>query len=162
MDPQWYKTQFIEKLVAITPAPRSHLVRWGGVFASASPYRKKIVLRPEISKGFKFEKDDTSSETEKGKDSYKKSSWARLLSKVFGIDVLKCECGSELKPVSAILKGDEIKRYLRHLGLDTDPPKLEETGTEEKRVTFSLFEAASYEKESVQAHPEEFPVINHD
>ena len=23
----------------------------------------------------------------------------------------KCECGSELKPVSAILKGDEIKRY---------------------------------------------------
>ena len=81
---------------------------------------------------------------------------------MFGVDVLKCECGSELKPVSAILKGDEIKRYLRHLGLDTDPPKLEETGTEEKRVTFSLFEAASYEKESVQAHPEEFPVINHD
>ena len=93
------------------PAPRNHLVRWGRVFASASPYRKKIVPRPEISKGFKFEKDEASSETEKVKENFKKSSWARLLSRVFGIDVLKCECGSELKPVSAILKGDEIKRY---------------------------------------------------
>ena len=87
------------------------------MFASASPYRKKIVLRPEICKGFKFEENEASSEidTEKVKDNYKKSSWARLLSRVFGVDVLKCECGSELKPVSAIIKGDEIKRYLRHL-----------------------------------------------
>ena len=81
---------------------------------------------------------------------------------MFGVDVLKCVCGSELKPVSAILKGDEIKRYLRHLGLDADPPTLEETETEDKSITLSLFEADSYEKESVQAHPEEFPVINHD
>ena len=72
-------------------------------------------------------KDEGSSEidTEIGKESFKKSSWARLLSRVFGVDVLKCECGSELKPVSAILKGDEIKRYLRHLGLDADPPDQE-------------------------------------
>ena len=82
--------------------------------------------------------------------------------RVFGIDVLKCECGSELKPVSAILKGDEIKRYLRHLGLDAYPPELEETETKDKSVAVSLFEADSYEKESVQAHPEEFPIINHD
>ena len=130
-------------------------MRWGGVFVSASPFRKKIVLRPEISKGFKFEKDEASPETEKDKENLKNSSWARLLSRVFGIDVLKCECGSELKPVSAILKGDEIKRYLRHLGLDADPPDLAETETEDKSASVSLFEAASYEEE-------EFPVINHD
>ena len=62
---------------------------------------------------------------------------------MFEIDVLKCECGSELKPVSAILKGDEIKRYLRHLGLDGDPPSLEETETEDKSASVSLFEADS-------------------
>ena len=139
-------------------------MRWGGLFASASPYRKKIVLRPEVSKGFKFEKNEASSEIHKEnlKESFKNSSWARLLRGVFGVDVLKCDCGSGLKPVSAILKGDEIKRYLRHLGLDADPPEPEEMEAEEKSVTFSLFEAASYEEESVQAHPEEFPVINHD
>ena len=115
-------------------------------------------------KGFKFEENEASSEIDKEnlKESFKKSSWARLLSRVFGIDVLKCECGSELKPVSAILKGDEIKRYLRHLGLDADPPDLEETETEDKSASVSLFEADSYEKVCALAHPEEFLVINHD
>ena len=61
--------------MAITPAPRQHLVRWGGVFASASPYRKKIVLRPEVGKGFRFEKDETSSEidTEIDKENLKEN-----------------------------------------------------------------------------------------
>ena len=110
------------------------------------------MLQPDAKKGFSFKKEETEVNDISPTRS---SSWARLLSRVFGIDVLKCECGGELKPVSAILKGDEIKRYLRHLGLDADPPDLEETETEEKGVTFSLFEAASYEEE-------EFPVINHD
>ena len=57
--------------------------------------------------------------------------------------------------MSAILKGDDIKRYLRHLGLYADPPDLAETESEDKSFTFSLFEVASYEEE-------EFPVINHD
>jgi hypothetical protein len=75
---------------------------------------------------------------------------------VFGIDVLKCECGSELKPVSAVLKGDEVKRYLRHLGLDADPPKIEEASEQT-----SLFSDGLYEEDHEQA-PEGFPVINHD
>ena len=101
--------EFIEKLVAITPAPRQHLVRWGGVFASARPHRRKAVLRPKAKKGFSFKKE----KTEVSKISpTRSSSWAQMLSRVFGVDVLKCECGSELKPVSAILKGDEVKKNL--------------------------------------------------
>ena len=122
------------------------------------------MINDYLYEGFKFEKDETSSKIDKEnhKESLKKSSWARLLSKVFGIDVLKCECGSELKPVSAIIKGDEIKRYLRHLGLGADPPEPEEMETEEKSVSFSLFENSPYEGESFEEPPEEFPVINHD
>ena len=71
---------------------------------------------------------------------------------MFGMDVLKLECGSELEPVSAILMGDEIKRYPGHLGLNADPPDLEETETEDKSVTLSLFEAGSYEKVCALAH----------
>jgi hypothetical protein len=41
--------------------------------------------------------------------------------------------------VSAILKGDEIRRYLRHQGLDADPPDQEEAGEEDKSVTLTLF-----------------------
>ena len=79
--------------------------------------------------------------------------------RVFGIDVLKCECGSELKPVSAILKGDEVKRYLRHLGLDADPPDIE---IEEASEQTSLFPDSLYKEEVHEQAPEEFPVINHD
>ena len=46
--------EFLEKLAAIIPPPKSHLVRWGGVFAGNSPLRKKIVLKPEAKKGFEF------------------------------------------------------------------------------------------------------------
>ena len=108
------------------------------------------MINDYLYEGFKFEKDEASSETDKVKENLKNSSWARLLSKVFGIDVLKCGCGSELKPVSAIIKGDEIKRYLRHLGLDADPPSLEETETEEKSVTLSLFEICLMRKRAKQ------------
>ena len=43
-----YKLVEYEKLAAIIPPPRTHLVRWSGVFRSNSPIRSKIVLRPEI------------------------------------------------------------------------------------------------------------------
>ena len=120
---------------------------------SASPHRKKIVLNPEAKKGFQFEKKEKNDSP----SPIKASNWARMLSRVFGIDVLKCECGSELKPVSAILKGDEVKRYLRHLGLDADPPKKEEASEQ-----VGLFSGDSYKEEVFEQAPEEFPVINHD
>ena len=125
------------------------------MFASASPHRRQVVLKPEAKKGFSFKKEEREVNDISPTRS---SSWARLLSRVFGIDVLKCECGGELKPVSAILKGDEVKRYLRHLGLDPDPPDIE---IEEASEQTSLFSDGLYEEVHEQA-PEEFPVINHD
>ena len=47
-------SEFVEKLVSLIPPPKSHLVRWGGVFASNSPYRSCITLRPSVKKGFQF------------------------------------------------------------------------------------------------------------
>ena len=121
--------------------------------------KKNNLINDYLYEGFSFKREETEVN---GISPTRSSSWARLLSKVFGIDVLKCECGRELKPVSAIIKGDEIKRYLRHLGLDADPPSLEESETEDKSVSFSLFENSPYEGESFEVSSEEFPVINHD
>ena len=66
------------------------------------------MLKPEAKKGFSFKKEEREVNDTSPTRS---SSWARLLSRVFGVDVLKCECGSELKLVSAIVKRDEVKRY---------------------------------------------------
>lgn len=49
--------EFLEKLAAIIPPPKNHLVRWGGVFAAGSRLRQKIILKPDKKKGFEFSAD---------------------------------------------------------------------------------------------------------
>ena len=116
-------------------------MRWGGVFASVSPHRRKVVLNRETKNGFSFEKGKKEEGEVAAATPTRSSNWARMLSRFFGIDALKCDCGGELRPVSAILKGDEVNRYLRHLGLDADPPNLE---VEEASVQTSLFSGVPY------------------
>jgi hypothetical protein len=42
----------IEKIVALIPPPYAHLSRYFGVFASDSKWRRKIILKPEVKRGF--------------------------------------------------------------------------------------------------------------
>jgi len=50
-------------------------------------------------------------------------SWARLLKRVFQIDLEHCpNCGGELKIIAAILEAPVIERILRHLGLEVRAP----------------------------------------
>ncbi len=49
-------------------------------------------------------------------------SWARLLNRVFDIDVERCECGGKLKIIAAIEEPAVIERILTHLGLAAQPP----------------------------------------
>lgn len=51
-------------------------------------------------------------------------SWARLLKRVFDIDMQHCpNCGGgQLKIVAAILEWPVIEKILAHLGLDAQPP----------------------------------------
>ncbi len=50
--------------------------------------------------------------------------WARLLKRVFDIDMQRCpNCGAgELKMIAAILERPVIEKILSHLGLDPQPP----------------------------------------
>ena len=46
-------------------------------------------------------------------------SWARLLKRVFSIDLEHCpNCAGELKIIAAILEASAIERILTHLGLE--------------------------------------------
>ena len=52
-------------------------------------------------------------------------SWARLLARVFNIDVETCPlCGGKAKIIAAIDDPKVIKKILEHLGLPTTPPPL--------------------------------------
>ena len=123
-------SEFLEKLSAIVPPPRAHLVKWGGVFAANSPLRRGIVLRPGVKKAGRHKLcaasgaggDGEAAVDARGERPLKGSSWARLLSRVFKVDITRCPCGGDLRTVAAICDPDEARRYLRHVGLPADPP----------------------------------------
>jgi len=50
-------------------------------------------------------------------------SWARLLKRVFELDLERCpNCGGELKIIAAILEAPVIEKILTHLGLQARAP----------------------------------------
>ena len=90
--------EFIEKLSAIIPPPKSHLVKWSGVFAPNSPCRKKVVLKPDEKKA-KSPKRSCNEDIP-----LKNSSWSKMLAKVFIIDVTQCQyCKGEMAILAQIM-----------------------------------------------------------
>jgi hypothetical protein len=106
---------FIEKITAIIPPPKFHLVTWHGVFACNSPLKNIVRLKPKEKKGFCFD--------EEGKKT-KNYTWSKMLSRVFQIDVLKCTCGGELKPIAAIFEQAQVERFLTHINISPRPPPI--------------------------------------
>ena len=45
-----------------------------------------------------------------------------MLAQVVKIDVLKCGCGGQLKPLGAVQDPDQVRKYLIHVNIDYDPP----------------------------------------
>ena len=53
--------------------------------------------------------------------------WARLLKRVFDIDIEQCQCGGKLKLIAVIEQPDVIEKILTHLGLAAQPPPIAPT-----------------------------------
>ena len=99
--------ELLEKLAAIVPLPRVHLVRYAGCLAPHSTLREAIIPTPR-QQGIDGEEAKT------GTPSW---SWARLLGRVFALDMATCpfcRCGS-LRIIAAITQDAVITRILRHL-----------------------------------------------
>jgi hypothetical protein len=114
--------ELIEKLCALIPQPRMHLVRYSGVLA---PNAK---MRPHVIPGLTRAKIKAKEEKNKDPDEktpIKKSSWAKLLARVFEIDISKCiHCNGKMKIIASIKDPPVIKRILTYLGLSPIPPPL--------------------------------------
>ena len=84
--------EMVEKLVALIPPPYIHMSRYFGVLSSHSKWRRKIVLRPHVKKGFVA--------TGTGTDTTRMT-WSKLLQRVFKIDIDRCpRCEKKLSPES--------------------------------------------------------------
>ncbi|MCX6111105.1 MAG: hypothetical protein NTZ90_16040 [Proteobacteria bacterium] len=78
-----------------------------------------MTLHPEVKKGFQFREDDDDSDAQP----LRNYSWFKLLAKVFKIDVTTCDaCGDPMKKISAITDPIQVRRYLKHMNIDYEPP----------------------------------------
>ena len=108
--------ELLEKLAAIVPLPRVHLVRYAGCLAPHSTLREAILPTPR-QQGVDGEEAKT------GTPSW---SWARLLGRVFALDMVTCPwCRrGALRIIAAITQASVITRILRHLKLASVPPPI--------------------------------------
>src|SRR5215471_16228278 len=92
--------EFMERLAALVARPRLHLIRFHGVLAPNAKLRSKIVPSPPERA------TETSNEDAHAQGETPRMSWARLLKRVFDIDVEHCpKCGGALKIIAAPSSG---------------------------------------------------------
>lgn len=107
--------ELMERLAALVPRPRVHLTRFAGVFAPHYKHRALVVLKPQAQQ---TQIDSPAAEPKKSR-----ITWARLLKRVFGIDIETCHmCFSKMKIIAAIEDPQVIRKILKHLGLPITPP----------------------------------------
>ena len=107
--------EFMQRLAALVPRPRLHLIRFHGVLAPNAKLRAAIVPGPPQKPG------DDAGEHAQGAPA--RMGWARLLKRVFDLDLEHCpQCGGEFRIIAAIEEPAVIVRILTHLGLPARAP----------------------------------------
>lgn len=108
--------ELIEKLAALVPLPRQHQVRYGGCLAPHSNLRAAIIPTPR----------QQGVDESKGASAAPNWSWARLLKRVFSIDMERCPACQQgrLRIIAAITEVNVIQKILRHWKLAADPPPI--------------------------------------
>ena len=103
------------------PRPRLHLIRFHGVLAPNAKLRALVVPQePETPA-----QSVAPAECEANCVHHRAArlSWARLLKRVFELDLEHCpNCGGALKIIAAILEQPAIEKILTHLGLQARAP----------------------------------------
>lgn len=108
--------ELLEKLAALVPLPRMHLVRYGGCLAPHSHLRRAIIPTPR-QQGVEEAATATASP---------RWSWAQLLKRVFALDMARCPFCPQgtLRIIAAITQGAVVRKILQHLKLAVDPPPI--------------------------------------
>ena len=117
--------EFMQRLAALVPRPRLHLIRSHGVLAPSSTTSAKLRAQvvPHEPEAPAQEAAPAECEANCAHHRPVRLSWAKLLKRVFDLDLEHCpNCGGELKIIAAILEQPVIEKILTHLGLQARAP----------------------------------------
>ena len=112
------------------PRPRINLILYHGVLGARAAWRAEVVPRQTSGEGGDAGGKDSGPEQageadpiERVRRQARGQSWASLMARTFGFDVLACpRCGGRLRLIALIEETAVIERILRHLGVPTEIP----------------------------------------
>jgi len=120
--------EFMQRLAALVPRPRRHLIRFHGVLA-ANLRAQVVAQEPELPAQAALPAE---CEAPSAHHRPVRLSWAKLLKRVFEIGMEHCpNCGGQLKIIAAILEQPVIEKSLTHPGLQARvPPRAPARGSQ--------------------------------
>lgn len=119
--------EFIAKIAALVPPPRTHRHRYFGVLAPNSPFRAAVTAMapmpviPPVARPITADQEFQSY----AKRSPARYLWAKLIARIYEVFPLLClHCGGQMRLISFINDGAEIRKILDHIGVESRPPKI--------------------------------------
>ena len=118
--------ELLERLAALIPRPRIHLILYHGVLAPRAAWRSLVVQfgtesGPDVASANDGTEEHADAVGCRHGNNYV---WAELMRRSLGLDVLACPgCGGRLKLIALIDHPAVIQRLLQHPGLPTDVPE---------------------------------------
>jgi len=124
---------FLRRLAALIPAPYTNLMRYHGIFANRSCFRKRLPPPPSIEDDQQMLPDEEGNEDaadDRQHDSTpskrpRRLVWASLMRRVLDIDVLTCpKCAASMVIIAFITDPSVLTKILDHLKLPSTTPPL--------------------------------------
>jgi hypothetical protein len=110
--------ELLERLAALVPRPRTHLLVYHGLLAPHAAWRSAIVPVPAAGAAGPSGVAGSDGPRPPGR-----LSWPTLLRRVFSLEVLICpRCGGPRRIVGAVTEPAAVRRLLAALGLAAEPP----------------------------------------
>ena len=122
--------EFLGRLAVLVPRPRINLILYHGVLGPRAAWRSEVVRRQRSGADRDAGLTDPATEeareagpAETARRQARGETWASLMARTFGFDVLACpRCGGRLRLIALIEEAAVIGRILRHLGVPTEIP----------------------------------------
>ena len=121
--------EFMQRLAALVPRPRLHLIRFHGVLAPNAKLRALVVLQEvpqevlQVPETPAQQAKPAACEANCAHHRAVRLSWAKLLKRVFDLDLQHCpNCGGDLRIIAAILQPPVIEKILTRRGLQARAP----------------------------------------
>jgi len=131
-------TDFLRRLACLIPPPRTHQLRYHGVFSPSSPQRMRLPTPParaartgasqaphDQQTNDKPQGQTPTDDPEPPASMSARIRWAQLIKRVYKKDLEKCpHCDGRRVLIAFITDPPVVQRILSHLGLPTDEPDI--------------------------------------